>query len=128
MKRKDERQWIIKLIYQNDFNKVTRINLDELLQHNKIESEFVKESVLSIIDNIDQIDQVINRNLSNSDISSLPHIDRAILRVSVNEFVVQKSVPTSVSINEAVENAKVFSNVKSYKLINGILSAIAKDM
>lgn len=126
MNRKEERQRIIKILYQYDFNPFKEDNLDFILENYQLNSKFIKNSIISILKNIDDIDSIIIENIRNNTINTLLPIEKAILRVAVNEFVVQKSIPTSVSINEAVENAKIYSNDESYKLINGILSSIAK--
>lgn len=126
MNRKEERQRIIKILYQYDFNPFKEDNLDFILENYQLNSKFIKKSIISILKNIDDIDSIIIENIRNNTINTLLPIEKAILRVAVNEFVVQKSIPTSVSINEAVENAKIYSNDESYKLINGILSSIAK--
>lgn len=128
MNRKEERICITQLLYQHHFNKIDLNNLDHVLaEHNLENSEFAKSSIISIIKNLDEIDNIIKSKLNNRKLETMLPIEKAILRVSINEFLIQKSVPISVSINEAVENSKTFSNEDSYKFINGILSAIEKD-
>ena len=53
-----------------------------------------------------------------------------ILRVAVCEMKFMKApdVPVSVSINEAVELAKVYGNEKDAAYVNGVLSSIAKSL
>lgn len=128
MNRTQEREWVIKLAYQSQLNKIEKDYLDNILDYHKINTEFIRSSLLSIFDNIDEIDQIIEDHMSNSNLNTLLAIEVAILRVAVNEFAISKNVPTSVAINEAVENAKKYGNLDSYKLINGILSSIAKDI
>ncbi|NLW51777.1 MAG: transcription antitermination factor NusB [Tissierellia bacterium] len=125
MNRSSQRQWIIKIIFQMDFNEES--NIDEVLINHELENEpFIRESVVSILENQEQIDSLISDNLTSWTIDRLPKIEKAILRTSVNEFIIQKSVPVQVSINEAVEIAKQYSDQDSYKFINGVLSAIAR--
>lgn len=127
MSRKDDREWIVKLLYQHDVNEIGKDSLNEILEEHKIKSSFVRKSVLSIINNKDKIDDIISDNMTYKRLDNLLQIERAILRVSVNEFVIEKSVPTSVSINEAVEIAKSYGSDDSYRVINAILSQIAKE-
>lgn len=128
MNRTQEREWVIKLAYQSQLNKIEKDYLDNILDYHKVNTDFIRSSLLSIFDNIDEIDQVIKDHMANSNMKTLLAIEVAILRVAVNEFAISKTVPTSVAINEAVENAKKYGNKDSYKLINGILSSIAKDI
>lgn len=128
MNRKEERIWITKLLYQHQFNNIDKDNIEQILEeHNLEKSDFIRSSIISIIENIDQIDNIIKSKLNTRRLDTMLPIEKAILRVSINEFLIQKSVPVSVSINEAVENTKIFSNEDSYKFINGILSAIEKE-
>ncbi|MFM1524508.1 MULTISPECIES: transcription antitermination factor NusB [Helcococcus] len=130
MNRIDERKWVIKIIFQNEFNEIDLNNLNFYINENGVEaSKFIVSSLKSILNNIDEIDEIIKSKLQlNRKFDNILPIEKAILRVSINEFVIQKHVPTSVSINEAVECAKEFANPDSYKLINGILSSVAKDI
>ncbi len=129
MDRTSQRQWVVKVIYQIEFYDIDKIEIDEILDNHEIkEFSFIQSSVRSIVENMEEIDQIISDNLYNWNIKRIPLMDKAILRVAINEFVIQKSVPTSVAINEAVENAKLFSNAESYKFINGVLSSISKGI
>lgn len=129
MNRADERKWITKLIFQNDFNEFDYSMIEDVIdKHNIKLSKFAYNSIESILNNKEKIDEIIDSKLIGRKTQDLPAIDRAVLRVSINEFYIQKTVPVSVSINEAVENIKIFSIGNSHKLINGILSSVAKDM
>ena len=129
MNRADERKWITKLIFQNDFNEFDYSMIEDVIdKHNIKLSKFAYNSIESILNNKEKIDEIIDSKLIGRKTQDLPAIERAVLRVSINEFYIQKTVPVSVSINEAVENIKIFSIGNSHKLINGILSSVAKDM
>lgn len=126
MTRKEEREWIVKLLFQHSFNEINVDNLDLIFEEHKLKaSDFIKTSLVSIINNINKIDTIIKKHVNNKNALA---IENAILRVAINEFVIQKHVPASVSINEAVEIAKKFGNIDSYKFINGVLSSIYKEL
>ena len=59
-------------------------------------------------------------------ISSLPDVDRAILRMAVFELLWADDVPDPVVIDEAVELAKSLSTDDSPAFVNGVLGAIAE--
>ena len=52
----------------------------------------------------------------------------AILRLSVCELLFEKSVPNSVSINEAVELAKKFGGDEDSSFVNGVLGAVYRGL
>ena len=58
----------------------------------------------------------------------MPAIDRNVLRLAIYELIDRPEVPTAVVINEAVELAKRFSTEESGRYVNGVLSAIAKQV
>ena len=129
MKREEEREWIVKLLFQHDFNEIDLDNIDSILENNNLsKSIFIRESLESIIRNIDKIDDYISKYVDDNRLKNILPIERAILRVSINEFVIMKNVPVSVSINEAVKISKKYSNENSYIFINGVLSSISKSL
>ncbi len=128
MDRKTQREWIVKVLYEMDIKGLTSEDVEGiLLNHNLEQQDFISDSLFQTFNNLEFIDQLINKYLKNKSIDKIPALDRAIIRNSVNEFVVSKTVPTNVSINEAVEIAKKYSREDSYKLINGVLSSLDKD-
>ncbi len=78
---------------------------------------------------LDEIDHTIEENLRGWSLRRLSKND-AILRVAVCEmqFMQADDVPVSVSINEAVELAKIYGNEKDASYVNGVLSTIAKKL
>ena len=76
---------------------------------------------------LDEIDHTIEENLRGW---SLRRLTLTILRVAVCEmqFMWADDVPVSVSINEAVELAKIYGNEKDASYVNGVLSTIAKKL
>lgn len=128
MDRRTQREWVVKILYQLQFGTLDKTNLEKSLElHELVDEEFITSSLNSIIENQDLIDSYIKPKLKRTKFEHLSKIDKAILRTSVNEFLVQKSVPNNVSISEAVEISKLYGDSDSYKYINGILSAIDKE-
>jgi len=50
----------------------------------------------------------------------------ALLRLAVYEMLFDDSIPTSVSINEAVELAKMYGGKEDAPYINGVLATVDK--
>jgi len=57
----------------------------------------------------------------------MPLVDRNILRLATYEILFADSIPPSVSINEAVEMAKVYGGEDSSRFVNGVLGKIAES-
>lgn len=128
MKRTEEREWLVKLSYQLGTEVLSDEEIDGvLLAHGLSTSRtYIKNSLRSMMDNIQPIDRIIRENIKGWSFERIPKVDIAILRVAINEILFTKEAPTSVAINEAVNLAKSYSNEDSYRFINGVLSTVAK--
>jgi transcription antitermination protein NusB len=75
------------------------------------------------------VDAAVDARLENWTIHRLAVLDRAILRLGAYEILYSKDTPPKVAINECIELAKRFgSEVKTAKLVNGVLDRIAREM
>ncbi len=53
-------------------------------------------------------------------------VDRNVLRMAIYEILYRIDIPTSVTINEAIEIAKKFGTDESGAFVNGILDRVAR--
>ncbi|MBP5311606.1 MAG: transcription antitermination factor NusB [Clostridia bacterium] len=90
--------------------------------------EYLYPVVNGVIENIDEIDAAITRNLKNWVLDRVNRQDLAVLRVAVFEMLkFSNVVPMKIAINEAVELAKT-NEEKSGTFVNGVLAGIAKEL
>jgi N utilization substance protein B len=54
----------------------------------------------------------------------MPVVDRNIMRIATFEFLKRPDIPSSVTINEAVEIGKKYGTKDSGSFINGVLDRI----
>lgn len=87
----------------------------------------MRSVVAGVEGNLQSIDQDIEKYLRSWTTSRIPKLDLAILRAAVFEIKYSEDIPTGVAINEAVEIAKKYSTDDSYRFINGVLGAIARE-
>ena len=89
------------------------------------------EFMFSILEGVDahseEIDATIERLSQHWVLSRMPLVDRNILRIAVYELLFEPDIPSSVTINEAVEMAKVYAGEDSSKFVNGILGKLADE-
>ena len=89
-------------------------------------SEYVTRTLDNIFAKKEQIDEIISNNLKGWKLERLSKMDRQILRISTYEILFT-DIPYKVSINEAVELSKKYSEKDdSYKFINGVLKGIVE--
>ncbi len=73
------------------------------------------------------IDNTIKANLKEWTMDRVSKVDLSILRLAVCEILHIEDIPSNVSINEAVELAKKFSDDQAPKFINGVLGNVKND-
>lgn len=72
-----------------------------------------------------EIDRPISELATGWGLERLVSVDRNILRMAAFEMLFVPGIPTSASINEAVELAKKYSTAESGRFVNGVLGALA---
>ena len=119
----------MKILYEMEIKDEFSTSILEAYSSYKDDSEYsyISSSILSVIKNITFIDELITKNLKGWDKLRISKVDLSILRNSINEIFFMEDIPTSVSINEAVDLAKKYSYEDSYRFVNGLLGAIVKE-
>ena len=126
MNRSELRKKIMTILYQMsvyDKNKMKYEIEDVIKEVCEVENEWVNETVNGVLENKNDIDKIANKNLKDWTIDRLGKIDQAILRMGIYELV-YTDTPEVVSINEAVELAKEYSDEKVKNMINAVLDKI----
>lgn len=132
MSRKTAREVAMKLTYERMFG--CDDTYRDVLEKSGIEEEptkadiaFVNDIVEGVQAHIDEIDLKIQEASLDWTIERMARVDLSILRISAYEILYRKDIPTAVSINEAVDLAKLFSDEKAPKFINGLLGKLARQ-
>ena len=89
---------------------------------------FGEEIIHGVIKNIAEIDGRIRSLAHNWEFDRIAKIDLAILHVAIYEMMFRKDIPPVVSINEAIDLSKQFSNADSKRFINGILDRLKDQL
>lgn len=85
---------------------------------------FAEELVTGTLKNIARIDEVISDCAKNWTLSRIARCDLAILRLAIYELLYRTDIPPIVSINEAIDLAKIFSTEESHRFVNGMLDRV----
>ncbi|MCV68173.1 transcription antitermination factor NusB [Listeria monocytogenes] len=126
MKRREAREKALQALFQIELNEMS---LDQAIK-NIMEDEqddYMEKLVEGVLANKAEIDAIIEPNLDNWRIDRLSKVDLSLLRLSVYEIKYLDDVPNRVSLNESIEIAKIYSDEKSSKFINGVLANIAPE-
>lgn len=100
----------------------------ELLPEYKDEEDkdFALKLFRSTILNADDYHRYMSETSRNWDFSRLAYMDVVIMQIAIAELLTFPNIPATVTINEYVELAKLYSTSRSGAYINGMLDAIAR--
>lgn len=91
------------------------------------ENEYIRSVYNGVWENEEKIDGAIASAANEWRPDRMSRVTLAILRLATYELYFLGNVPVGVTINEAVELAKVYDDGAAPAFINGILSKIAAD-
>ena len=92
------------------------------------EKEFARKLFRAAILNADEYQRYMSEASRNWDFSRLAYMDVVIMQIAIAEMLTFPNIPISVTINEFVDLAKLYSTQKSGGYINGMLDAIARHL
>ena len=92
------------------------------------EKDFARKLFRAAILNADQYQFYMSEASRNWDFSRLAYMDVILMQIAIAEMMTLPNIPISVTINEYVDIAKLYSTKKSGGYINGMLDAIARNL
>ena len=128
MTRKEARELMMQVFFQmeacSDFDVNSR---EKYLSQDVVHSQrdYCNELYSLLCNKKDEIDEMLEK-YSSWKLNRMPKTDVAVLRVSACEMV-YLNMPVAVSINEAVDLAKMYGTEDSAKYVNAILGKVAAN-
>ena len=92
------------------------------------EKDFARKLFRAAILNDVEYQRYMNEVSRNWDLSRLAYMDIVIMQIAIAELMTFPNIPVSVTINEFVDIAKLYSTPRSGGYINGMLDAIARKL
>jgi N utilization substance protein B len=131
--RHDGRVAALQYLYAWSINPPANLDEDlrvffEALEQPRDHYSFGEELIAGVIKNQVAIDAQIRVLAQNWEFERIAKIDLAILRIAMFEMLHRNDIPPVVSINEAVDISKQFSNADSKRFINGILDRLKDQL
>jgi len=100
------------------------VNMEQPREH----YSFGEELIHGVIEHQAEIDAKIKELAQNWEFERIAKIDLAIMRIAMFEMIHRKDIPPVVSINEAIDLSKQFSNADAKRFINGILDRVKDQL
>lgn len=120
--RREQREKIMKTLYQVDIYKCASLDKEiASLTNESIEGEdsFYKNLLIGTVENMEDIDNEVDKYLNKWSIKRIDKTGAAILRMAFYEMTMD--TPKKVIINEAVNLAKKYSSPEVKNMINACL-------
>ncbi len=131
--RKKTRKFLFQKVFARSFTDVDEILFqksffDEIFTF-EIDKPYIDEMYKLIIEKEAGLIAIIEKYAPKFDIKSMNVTAVIAIFIGLTEMLhLKEEIPMKVSINEAVEMAKVYSSDSSKKIVNGILNNFYKDI
>ncbi|MDT2813876.1 transcription antitermination factor NusB [Vagococcus carniphilus] len=107
--------------------------IENVLEHYDEQSsqeipQYLEVVVTGVKEHQEELDQIIEKHLKRWTVSRIAKTDLVILRLALFEMLYISDIPAKVSLNEALEIAKTFSDDESRRFVNGVLSSAMNEM
>ncbi|MBW7954863.1 transcription antitermination protein NusB [Candidatus Gracilibacteria bacterium] len=127
------RKFLYQLLYSSTFNKVYleefKKSFFEDVFNSNLDEEYLSEMYELIINNQQFILDVISKYAPKFDVENMDLSYILPIFIALSEMLMLKEeIPAKVSINEAVEIAKIYGDDSSRKIVNGVLNKAFKDI
>lgn len=132
MSRKDAREMVMRLLFQRDFDGQSDSEpMDDMEQDFNLDAndfKYISDVQTGCQTYQSEIDECIKRFSKGWPLQRIAKVDLAILRLALYEIYYRSDIPSSVSINEAVELAKKYGSDKSASYVNGVLGNVVRSL
>lgn len=128
-------QAMFSMMYQDDVSMTDAMRYTLLLADNSLTEEeeviiplYVDAVVAGVSEKQEELDGMIEKHLRGWKINRIAKADLIILRLAIFEMLYLQDVPNKVSLNEALELAKTYTDEESKRFINGVLSSVMAEI
>ena len=131
MTRSEARKNALELLFEREFrqDETNEEIFATSCESREIENDpYIKAAFFGVCENIEAIDEEINKHAKGWKANRLSRVSRSILRLCIYEMMYEKDIPLRVSINEGIELAKLYEDEKARPFINGVLNSVKNSL
>lgn len=131
MTRRQAREQAFTLIFEKSFH--PEITVEEIISA-AVEARYLQTDEFAVLlaktvdEKQPEIDSMIEQNAIGWRKDRISRVSLSLLRLALCEMLYIENVPTSVSINEAVELAKIYASQEDASFINGVLGTVSRQL
>ena len=131
--RRASRERALQALYQADMREADEgpASLPLFWEHFDQDEEpdaFARELVAGVLAERERVDALIAASAEHWRLPRLSRVDLNVLRLATYELIGRPEIPSSVTIDEAIEIARRFGSEESAAFVNGVLDHIAGEL
>ena len=130
--RRKARELTLKALYAYDISGTDPEQIsNDIISPSLIKPEakkFSESLFFKVIQNMKEVDNLIKGHAKSWDFSRIASIEKNILRMGICEFLFFDDIPSTISIDEAIELAKKYADKDSKKFVNAVLDSVLKGL
>jgi N utilization substance protein B len=130
MKRHEAREQAFILIFERSINYDSTEEIIDAagLSSDLIIDDFAEKIAMGVEKKEEILDEQIEKNIRGWKMNRLSKVALSLLRLAIYEMLFVEDIPVSVSINEAIDFAKIYGGADDAPYINGVLGSVAKTL
>lgn len=105
-------------------DEVFELEADIPIEWREDDMEFANTLIKLCLTTGDYLDALLKEHAENWELERIALIDRYLMHIAIAEMINFPDIPPKVSLNEAIDIAKVYSTDKSGVFINGVLDTL----
>lgn len=128
MTRREAREQAFVLIFERSINHETTQDIIDEAEWTEevIIDEFAEKTAEGVEKNETALNKTIQEHLHGWSMNRLSKVSLALLRLALYEMMIDREIPVSISISEAVRLAKKYGSAEDAPFVNGVLGSAAK--
>ena len=129
MKRRELREAVLQMLFESEFRKdetpeeIFLISAENR-EYSPEDQNEIRKIYFDIMDKKETIDALLNECSSGWKTTRMTRLSLSIMRLCAYEMLYRDDIPTSVSLNEAIELCKTYDEPKARPFVNGVLNGV----
>ncbi|WP_337742797.1 transcription antitermination factor NusB [Fusobacterium gonidiaformans] len=131
MTRREAREELFKWIFQTE---IQGNSIEEAFEHSSLREEIEKDELSKVFleryrkgiaAHQEEVAEKIEAAMTDWDLPRIGYVEKSLLKIAVYEIYFEE-LPVEIIVNEAVEIAKIYGDVKTHEFVNGVLAKVIK--
>lgn len=130
MSRRTAREDIFKILFEAEMRETSLVDIyfkyierEDSTKIGDKEKKFIEKYIKGIDERKEEVTLLIKEKMEGWSLERIGVVEKSLLKFSVYELLFEET-PKEIVINEAIELAKKYGDLKSHEFLNGVLAKI----